>query len=181
MKASVIIIWLLCSFACGSSNNGNKLAASDSIKTSIEGIDKSREKLLISSGDMSILRKTDKLNAAETQFLEKISEQNEFVLLSPYAERIVSEEDELLLTNVLVSAEHYKSRGYLTYEMKFVGEISNVNLSYTYNLGKGAYGFGAVVGFDTHNFVHTFTSCGVTSCILRVYQTDSLVLEKVSE
>lgn len=164
-----------------SPSNGDKLARIDSINKSIVALDKPGNKPLISTGNTNVTRKLDKLNSDETRFLEKISEQNEFILLSADAERILSEDRELLLTRVLVSAEHYKSKGYLAYELRFVGEISNVDLSYTYSLGKGAYGFGSVVGFDTNNFVHTLTSCGVTSCILRVYQRDALVLEKASE
>jgi hypothetical protein len=127
----------------------------------------------------SLILREDTLTDEERLFLNKISHENEFLILSNRVQRYFSVNDSsLTISKLLFSKELLDSKGYVFLELKFYGNISEPNIYYTYSLGQAAYGFGSIVGRDTSDYVHILKSCGLTTCITQSFKDGTKIFEK---
>lgn len=126
--------------------------------------------------------KEDTITFAEKKFLNKISSENEFIGLSNKVRRFFLIKDSSLFANeMLFTNEYIQNKGYVYLNLKFYGKISEPNIYYTYSLGQTSYGFGSVIGNDTSNYLHSLKSCGITNCIIQVYQNGRKIFDKTED
>lgn len=121
----------------------------------------------------------DTVTTEEMAVLETISHENEFLILSKNVERYYSPDHTLIFSRLSFSKERLIEKGYVFYELKFYGSISDMNINYRYSLGQASYGYGSITGNDPKNYLHTLKSCGVTACVTQVFQNGKKIFESI--
>ena len=121
----------------------------------------------------------DTLTVEEKAVLNHFAEENEFLFIINQVERLlISGNDKPLLSRLSIPEDLLLKKGYLFYEFKSYGKFTDVNISYTYNMGQASNGIGSIIGTNTSNYIHTLQSCGISKCITRVFQNGKMILDK---
>jgi hypothetical protein len=121
----------------------------------------------------------DTLTVEEKAVLNHFAEENEFLFITNQVERLlISGNDKPLLNRLFIPEDLLLKKGYIFYELKSYGKFTDVNISYTYNMGQASNGFGSIIGTDTSNYIHSFQSCGISKCVTRVFQNGKMILDK---
>ena len=172
-KIYSIILWALC-VSCGRYPDAAKEDPKPGLNKNGDSLSKNQR---IGETSNSFLLK-DTLNKEETNILEALSRENEFIILSKNVERYYSSGDNSVITTRLIfTKEGLLEKGYVYYDFEFFGKITDMNINYRYSLGQGSYGYGSIVGNDLKDYVHTLKSCGVTACITQVFQNGKKIFE----
>jgi hypothetical protein len=123
--------------------------------------------------------KEDTLSVEEKSFLTKVSNENEFIIVSNQVERYFAENDSIpQISKLIFPRDSLIEKGYVYFNLKFYGKIADVNIKYDYSMGQAAVGFGTLVGNNMNNYLHVFETCGITNCLIQVYQNGKKVFEK---
>jgi hypothetical protein len=153
----------------------------ETAKTSYQ-TDKSEKKTHFNLQDENYRMAQDTLNLQEANFLKEISQQNGFLLLSNKVKRYYDKNDKNPIANVIVySNDSLIKNGYVEMELEFMGNISTPQVYYTYNLGQASTGYGSVVGLQLDDYLHSFKSCGITNCIISVFNNRKQIIEQTAD
>jgi hypothetical protein len=124
--------------------------------------------------------KIERLTNKEIKFLNRLVAENPFVIIQDSMERYYGRKrDTVAVFNRLILPEDsLLKKGYVYYDLEFYGDIDDVNITYKFSMGQTAQGFGSVSGDDIEDYLHTYKSCGVTSCFTSVYRNGQKIFDK---
>jgi len=165
MLRSFEVIFLLFLFGC------NTHTAEQNVMPKDANVDAAEDKPII---------KIEKLTDKEIKFLNRLAAENPFVIIPDSVERYYGRKrDTVAVFNRLILPEDsLLKKGYVYYDLEFYGNIDDVNITYKFSMGQAAQGFGSVSGDDTEDYLHTYKSCGVTSCFTSVYRNGQKIFDK---
>lgn len=177
MRKIILVLSAVISGCSNSTPNNNSLLSNS--KVSSPSKSDTSIKITNEKKDVSSYYKIDTLSDEESKFLQGLTKENEFIIVSKLVKRYYSEDNKtLLFSKLFFSKDFLKEKGYVFFDLSFYGKISDVAISYTYNMGQASYGVGSIIGIDLKNYTHTIRSCGTTTCITQVYQNGEKVFEK---
>ena len=123
--------------------------------------------------------KIERLTDKEINFLNRLAVENPFMIIPDSVERyFVHKTDAAAYNRLILPNDSLLKKGYVYYDLKFCGDIDDVNITYKFSMGQAAQGFGSVSGDDTEDYLHTYKSCGVTSCFTSVYRNGQKIFDK---
>lgn len=139
-----------------------------------------RAKMTLNENNFTIV--VDSLSKEERAFLRQLSKENEFLLMPNRVERYYASGNGAnalpLYSKIIVPKEILLDKGYVYFELTATGKITDANLVYSYSLGQASTGSGSVIGTDAADYLHTIKSCGITTCIIQVFQNGVKIFER---
>ncbi len=122
----------------------------------------------------------DTLNKEEIKFLSQLSKENESLLIHEKVERYYSldNKNSPLYSKMIIPEAVLQAKGYVYFDLTANGRITDANFVYNYSRGQASTGSGSIIGANTTDYVHTIKSCGVTACIIQVFQNGVKIFEK---
>lgn len=178
--AIALLLTMLFSVNCHQKVNRKNVAGEpDSDTDHIALVSKDNVFLKASIDTEKSFERNDTASQLENAVLTLIENENEFILPSKNLRRVYSSKNKLLYSYLVYSNHELDSAGYVDFQLQIHGNIQDqIDISYTYNIGQASHGFGYVMGEDSTNLLHTLKSCGISACVIQVFESKKKIFEK---
>jgi len=122
--------------------------------------------------------KQDSLTADEKRFLKQLNKENESIIWTDHVERYYDSSSNIIFSRLVFPDGFLSDSGYISFKLDAIGLLTNAQITYSFNRGQGAYGYGSIGGVSPGNYIHCYKSCGISSCFELMYKDGVKVFER---
>jgi hypothetical protein len=121
---------------------------------------------------------TDTLTSGEKSFLARLAKESDVIVWATQVERYYKADSTLLYSKLLFPDGFLQEKGYVYFELGGAGKLTDAHITYNFSQGQANQGYGSVTGEDSSLYIHSVKGCGVTACIVQLFENGKKVYEK---